>query len=123
MLRAVLQNCYSQKYIKMIARIWHGYTSEHNAGIYENLLKDEIFPGIEKKNVKGYKGIQLLRRALENEVEFTTIMWFDNIESVKQFAGDDYETAYVPAKARMVLTRFDASSVHCELRQNLRYGF
>jgi len=56
----------------MIARIWHGYTSEHHADIYENLLKDEIFPGIAKKHVKGYKGIQLLRRDLENEVEFTT---------------------------------------------------
>ena len=92
----------------MIARIWHGYTSKNNAGIYENLLKEEIFPEIEKKNVKGYKGIQLLRRDLENEVEFTTIMWFDTIESVKQFAGDNYETAYVPAKAREVLARFDA---------------
>jgi hypothetical protein len=105
----------------MIARIWHGYTSERNADIYENLLKEEIFAGIENKNVKGYKGIQLLRRALGNEIEFTTIMWFENIESVKQFAGDDYETAYVPAKAREVLLRFDARSIHCELRHNLRY--
>ena len=107
----------------MIARIWHGYTSKHNADIYENLLKKEIFPGIEKKNVKGYKGIQLLRRSLEPEVEFTTIMWFGSIESVKQFAGDDYETAYVPAKAREVLERFDARSIHCELRHNLQYDF
>ena len=107
----------------MIARIWHGYTSKHNAGIYENLLKEEIFPGIEKKNVKGYKGIQLLRRDLETETEFTTIMWFDNIESVRQFAGDNYETAYVPAKAREVLSRFDAKSIHCELRHNLQYDF
>jgi heme-degrading monooxygenase HmoA len=105
----------------MISRIWHGYTSKHNADIYENLLKEEIFTGIEKKNVKGYKGIQLLRRDLETEVEFTTIMWFDNIESVKQFAGDNYETAYVPAKAREVLSRFDARSIHCELRHNLQY--
>ena len=107
----------------MISRIWHGYTSKHNADIYENLLKDEIFVGIEKKNVKGYKGIQLLRRDLESEVEFTTIMWFDNIESVKQFAGDNCETAYVPAKAREVLLRFDAKSIHCELRHNLQYDF
>ena len=107
----------------MIARIWHGYTSKHDADIYENLLKEEIFPGIEKKNVKGYKGIQLLKRDLETEVEFTTIMWFDSIESVKEFAGKDYETAYVPARAREVLARFDARSIHCELRHNLQYDF
>lgn len=107
----------------MISRIWHGYTSKDNANIYENLLKEEIFRGIEEKNVKGYKGIQLLRRELDTEVEFTTIMWFDNIECVKQFAGDHYETAYVPAKAREVLTRFDENSIHCELRHNLQYDF
>lgn len=39
----------------MISRIWHGYTSEQNADIYENLLKEEIFAGIEKKNVKATK--------------------------------------------------------------------
>ena len=105
----------------MIARIWHGYTSNANADAYENLLENEIFVGIEKKNVKGYKGIQLLRRSLENEVEFTTIMWFDNIESVKEFAGDHFETAYVPAKAREVLARFDATSIHCKLLHELKY--
>jgi hypothetical protein len=107
----------------MISRIWHGYTSKYNADIYESLLKGEIFLEIEKKKVKGYKGIQLLRRDLETEVEFTTIMWFENIESVRQFAGDNYETAYVPAKAREVLARFDDKSVHCELLHNLHYDF
>ncbi len=105
----------------MIARIWHGYTTKANADTYENLLKQEIFIGIENKNVKGYKGIQLLKRDLENEVEFTTIMWFDKIESVRQFAGENYETAYVPVKAREVLSRFDDKSVHCELRHELHY--
>ena len=105
----------------MICRIWHGYTTTHNAGIYEHLLKEEIFLEIEKKKITGFKAIQLLRRDLGNEIEFTTIMWFDNIESVRQFAGDNYETAYVPAKAREILSRFDEKSVHCELRHNLKY--
>ena len=118
-----LFNTCHEKNKNMISRIWHGYTSKNNADVYENLLKDEVFPGIEKKNVNGYKGIQLLRRDLDAEVEFTTIMWFDSIDSVKQFAGDDYETAYVPAKAREVLSRFDARSIHCEVRQNRVYNF
>ena len=99
----------------MIARIWHGYTTKDNADSYEHLLKEEIFVEIENKNIEGYKGIQLLKRDLQTEVEFTTIMWFDAIESVKQFAGNDYEKAYVPAKAREVLTRYDDRSTHCEL--------
>ena len=105
----------------MIARIWHGYTTKENAEQYENLLKEEVFVGIEQKNVKGYKGIRLLRRELEDETEFTTIMQFESIEDVKQFAGEDYETAYVPAKARLILKRFDPKSVHCEVLYELNY--
>ena len=105
----------------MVGRIWHGWTSFENADVYENLLKTEIFPGIAAKNVQGYRGIQLFRRALESEVEFITIMWFESWDAVKQFAGEDYETAYVPAKAREVLSRFDGRSQHYEIREKIDY--
>jgi heme-degrading monooxygenase HmoA len=96
----------------MISRIWHGYTTKDNADVYESLLQNEILVGIAEKNIKGYKGIQLLRRELPSETEFITIMWFDSIESVKNFAGEDYEKAIVPATARKVLSRFDNTSAH-----------
>ena len=105
----------------MTARIWHGYTTHANADKYETLLKTEIFPGIEKKNVAGYKSIQLLRRPLETEVEFLTIMLFDSIENIKAFSGDDYEKAYVPAKAREILSRLDERAQHYEIEEHLVY--
>ena len=105
----------------MIARIWHGYTSLTNAAAYEKLLKQEVFTSIEEKQVKGYLGIQLLKRQLITEVEFTTIMLFENLEAVKQFAGDRYELAYVPSKARELLCRFDENSIHCEVVHELYY--
>ena len=105
----------------MIGRIWHGWTKPENADKYEQLLKEEIFPGIAAKKVTGYKGIQLFRRPLDNEIEFVTIMWFDSWEAVKQFAGEDYEQAYVPPKAREVLERFDERSQHYEIRERLEY--
>ncbi|WP_437665417.1 antibiotic biosynthesis monooxygenase family protein [Sorangium sp. So ce1182] len=101
----------------MIRRIWHGWTSPENADTYEALLKNEIFPAILAKRVRGFRRIELLRRPLGDEVEFVTIMWFDSLEAVKAFAGEDHETAYVPAKARAVLARFDARSQHYELRE------
>lgn len=75
----------------MIGRIWHGYTVPEHADVYEKLLKEEIFLGIRNRNLPGFQEIQLFRRDLENEVEFITIMWFDDIESVRAFAGEDYE--------------------------------
>ncbi len=76
------------------------------------MLKDEIFTGIAGRNIKGYKGIQLLKRDLQDEAEFITIMWFDSIEAVKLFAGEDYETAVVPEKAQRILKHFDKRSQH-----------
>lgn len=107
----------------MIARIWHGYTTKANADVYENLLKEEIFPGIEEKRIKGYRGVQILRRDLEKEVEFTSILWFESIESVKQFVGEDYEAVYVPEKAREVLSRYDQRTVHSELIHSRECSF
>ena len=99
----------------MISRIWHGYTTIKNADVYERLLREEIFRGIAGRQIKGYRGIELLRRPLGNEVEFFTIMHFDSIDAVKIFAGDDYEQAVVPPEAREVLSRFDARSQHYEV--------
>jgi hypothetical protein len=101
----------------MISRIWHGYTTPENADIYESLLKEEIFTGIGDRHLEGYKGIQLFRRDVAGEVEFITVMWFDSIDAVKLFAGDDYEAAVVPPKARAVLKRFDGRSQHYDVRE------
>lgn len=105
----------------MIVRIWNGWTTFENADKYEQLLKDEIFPDIAAMNVAGYKKIQLLRRQLEKEVEFTTIMWFDSWDAVKKFAGEDYKKSYVPDKAHEVLSHFNDVARHYEVKETLEY--
>ena len=99
----------------MISRIWHGWTTHENADTYEALLKSEIFVGIQARKIGGYRGIHLLRRELPDETEFVTIMWFDTIEAVRAFAGEDYEVAVVPPKARAVLKHFDERSQHYQV--------
>jgi heme-degrading monooxygenase HmoA len=96
----------------MISRIWHGYTTPANADAYENLLKEEIFVGIGERKIRGYKGIHLLRRPVGSEVEFITIMWFESLDAVRDFAGEDYEAAVVPPKAQKILSHFDSRSQH-----------
>lgn len=80
---------------------------------------EEIFVGIRERNISGLEGIQLLRRDLDGEVEFVTIMRFDSLGAVYAFAGQDYETAVVPPKARLLLKRFDERSQHYEIREVL----
>ena len=101
---------------KMISRIWHGWTAPGNADKYEALLKEEIFVGIQNRRIRGFRGIQLLRREVGGEVEFVTIMSFDSLDAVREFAGEDYGAAVVPEKARAQLTHFDERSQHYEIR-------
>lgn len=103
----------------LISRVWHGYTTIENADAYESLLKEEIFVTIGELPIKGYKGIQLFRRKLDDEEEFITIMWFDSLESVRAFAGEDYEVAVVPPKARKLLKRFDERSQHYQVKAKM----
>jgi heme-degrading monooxygenase HmoA len=104
----------------MISRVWHGWTTPTNADNYEALLKNEIFTGIKNRQIAGYRGIHLFRRNLSKETEFVTVMWFDSIEAVRAFAGDDYEVAVVPPKARALLSRFDARSQHYEVKAEMK---
>ena len=104
----------------MISRVWHGWTTPENADAYESLLKSEIFQGIKNRQIDGYKGIHLLRRNHGDEVEFVTVMWFESIEAVRSFTGEDYEVAVVPKKARALLSRFDARSQHYAVKAELK---
>jgi heme-degrading monooxygenase HmoA len=104
----------------MISRVWHGWTTPANADDYEALLRNEIFTSIKNRQIKGYRGIHLFRRNLNKETEFVTVMWFDSIEAVQAFAGDGYEAAVVPPKARALLSRFDARSQHYEVKAEVK---
>lgn len=102
----------------MISRIWHGYTTHDNADAYQHTLLTKVLPDIEAMGIPGLQGVHVLRRPLDDEVEFITVMWFDSLDSVRTFVGEDYEVAHVPPEARAVLARFDARSQHYDvLRQ------
>ena len=105
----------------MIKRIWHGYTTPENAEAYQRLLDTTVFPGIEAKNILGYRSIELLRRTAGDEIEFTTVMTFDSLDNVIAFQGEDYEAAYVPEAARKILKRWDDRSTHHEQVQVRQY--
>ena len=99
----------------MICRIWRGWTTGANAPVYEALLRSTVIPEIEARAIAGFRGIDMMRRDARGEVEFATIMWFDDMAAVRAFAGVDHEVAHVPAAARAVLSRFDERAVHYDV--------
>lgn len=98
-----------------IKRVWHGWTTPENAQAYWTVLSETVIPGIEAKDIRGYRGIEVLRRDHESEVEFVTMMTFDSIQSVIDFQGEDYARSYVPDVAQAVLKRWDQTASHFEV--------
>jgi len=96
----------------MIARIWHGWTKPENAKAYEDMLRDEIFPSIAARNIKGYGGAELFIHKDGGEVEFVTLLRFDSIDGVKEFAGADESKPVIYPKAEALLTRMNEHSRH-----------
>ena len=99
----------------MISRVWHGWTTFEDADAYQHVVSTEVLPGIAARNIAGFRGAHLLRRQLEEEVEFATIIWFDSIDNVRDFMGDDYEVAHVPPRAQAVLSRFEDRAQHYDV--------
>jgi len=99
----------------MICRLWRGWTTLDNAGAYERIVRNEVIPGIEARAIAGFRHIDLMPRDLGDEIEFQTLMWFDNLDSVVAFVGQDYAVSHVPAAAQAVLKRFDRHAAHYEV--------
>ncbi len=99
----------------MILRTWHGWTTKENAPVYGEILEKEVFPSIENKKVDGLRKITLLKTDGGHDVEFMTHMLFDDLASVKAFAGEDYEKSYVIDRAKAVLLRYDKTARHFEV--------
>ena len=91
----------------MIARIWHGWTKPADAKAYETLLREEIFPSIVARKIEGYHGAELFIRDEGEEVEFVTLLRFDSMDAVTQFAGFDASKPVIYPKAEALITRME----------------
>jgi antibiotic biosynthesis monooxygenase (ABM) superfamily enzyme len=99
----------------MICRQWRGWTTPENAGAYEGIVRGDVIPGIEARTIPGFRHIDLMRRDLGDEIEFQTLMWFDGLDAIIAFMGEDYAVSHVPAAAQAVLKRFDERAAHFEV--------
>ena len=93
--------------LPMIARIWRGWTKRAGAKAYEEMLQNEIFPGIAARKIAGYRGAELFIREDGDEVEFVTLLRFDSMDAVKEFAGTDESKPVIFPKAETFIARME----------------
>jgi heme-degrading monooxygenase HmoA len=97
----------------MIARIWHGKTTAANLEAYTALLKRLAIPDYSK--TAGFKGLTFLRNIQNNEAHFTLITYWENMEVIKNFAGDDFEKAKYYPEDDDFLLEFEEKVQHHEV--------
>lgn len=96
----------------MIVRIWHGVTSVATSDEYLEYLNRTGIP--DYRATSGNRGAVVLRRLENDEAHFLTISMWDSIESIKQFAGDDYEQARYYPEDKKFLKDFEPKVLHYE---------
>ena len=99
----------------MIVRTWRGWATPANANAYESFLKRKVFFGL--RAIEGHRGVELLRRDLADEVEFLVVNYFDSMEAVEHFAGENYTIPVLEPEARLLLARVDDEAIHYEVRE------
>ena len=101
----------------MIARTWNGWTSPAKAEDYRRHYEAEVSQHL--RGVQGFRGARLLRRVDGDRVVFTSITFFDGLEAVRGFAGENYEHAVVEEAARQALLGWDERVTHHEVDVDL----
>jgi antibiotic biosynthesis monooxygenase (ABM) superfamily enzyme len=96
----------------MITRLWRGWTATENADAYERFLLAALFPAM--RDIDGFEGADVLRRAEEDEVAFVTLTRFASLDAIRAFAGDELEVPVLEPQALALLSRYDERAQHFE---------
>jgi heme-degrading monooxygenase HmoA len=62
-----------------------GPTTRERADEYERYLREVGFPPLQENAL----GVQILREDRADETEFIAISWWESVEAMSRFAGDD----------------------------------
>lgn len=96
----------------MIARMWHGKVPSEKAEAYHSFLKEK---GLRDYYIEGNLGVFALKRTEGNITHFYTLTFWDKLETIKKFAGKDYEQAKYYAEDRDFLLEFEPLVTHMEV--------
>jgi len=97
----------------MIARIWDGRTKIEDYEAYTEFLKIRAIPDYRK--TKGFVKLVFLRNLKQDAGHFRLITFWENLEVIKNFAGEDFEKAKYYPEDENFLLEFEEKVNHFEV--------
>lgn len=96
----------------MIARIWHGRVPTGKATAYREFVNSRAIP--DYQSVRGNLSVHILERTEGDVTHFITLTFWDELESIKAFAGEDVEVAKYYPEDKDFLLEFEPKVTHYE---------
>lgn len=101
----------------MIAREWKATCpKEHEDGFIEYLYETGIK---DTSDTKGFVGAQILKRDLGNSTEITFLTYWEDIECIKAFAGEDISVARLYPEDEKYKLKPELHVKHYEVHENM----
>jgi heme-degrading monooxygenase HmoA len=97
----------------MIARHWRGVAKREFADAYVEHLHSETFPQLVQ--LPGFHDASLLRRDVDQGVEFLVVTVWKSLDAIRSFAGNDTQSAVVPLKVQQMMIEYDRRARHYEV--------
>lgn len=95
----------------MIVRMWHGRVDAANADEYAEFMKQRAAP--DYASVDGLQKLLFLRKNEKEVTHFLLVTYWDSMDSVKKFAGEEPEKAkYYPEDVRFLLEKEEHSALY-----------
>ncbi|MGQ0640502.1 MAG: antibiotic biosynthesis monooxygenase family protein [Gemmatimonadaceae bacterium] len=105
----------------MIARTWHGRVASAKADAYYAYLQRTGLA--DYRATPGHRGVLVLRRDERDVTHFVLTSFWDSVEAIRRFAGDDYERArYYGEDDDYLLEREPFVTHHDVLATDIRSG-
>ncbi|WP_338252870.1 antibiotic biosynthesis monooxygenase [Pyrodictium abyssi] len=92
------------------ARIWYGRVPSPQAEAYRGFLIERAVPDYEP--VEGNLGVYILERREGDVTHFLVISFWESMDAIKRFAGDDVEAAKYYEEDREFLLEFEPRVQH-----------
>ncbi len=97
----------------MIVRMWHGRVPTARARAYREFTNRTAIP--DYRSVPGNLSVHVLERPDGDVTHFVTLTFWDSLEAIRAFAGDDVEKAKYYPEDEGFLLEFEPRVVHYEV--------